>query len=79
MIKLYETTFCPYCDIVKDRLNELGLEFESVIVPSPHHLREIVQELSGQSLVPVIVDGDEVINDSQRILEYLSKYQSNTN
>ncbi len=79
MIKLYETTFCPYCDIVKDRLNELGLEFESVIVPSPHHLREIVQELSGQSLVPVIVDGDEVINDSQRIIEYLSKYQSNTN
>ncbi|MCH7619845.1 MAG: glutathione S-transferase N-terminal domain-containing protein [Candidatus Marinimicrobia bacterium] len=79
MIKLYETTFCPYCDIVKDRLNELGLEFESVIVPSPRHRRKIVQELSGQSLVPIIVDGDEVINDSQRIIEYLSKYQSNTN
>ena len=79
MIKLYETTFCPYCKIVKDRLNELGLEFESVTVPFLRYRRKIVQELSGQSLMPVIVDGDEVINDSQRILEYLSKYQSNTN
>ena len=79
MIKLYEITFCPYCDIVKDRLNELGLEFESVIVPFLHHRREMVRELSGQSLVPVIVDGDEVINDSQRILEYLSKYRSSRN
>jgi len=79
MIKLYETAFCSYCEIVKDRLHELGLEFESVMVPIPHDRREIVQELSGQSLVPVIVDGEEVINDSQRILEYLSKYQSSIN
>ena len=79
MIKLYKIAFCPYCDIVKDRLKELGLEFEIVIVPFSHHRRKIVQELSGQSLVPVIVDGDEVINDSQMILKYLSKYQPSAN
>lgn len=78
MIELYETDYCPYCDIVKDTLEELALDYKVVSVPSPHHLRTEVQELSGQSLVPVIVDGDDVINDSRRIIQYLkSKYLSN--
>ncbi len=76
MIKLYETEYCPFCDIVIDKLDELELEYRTVSVPSPHHLRTEVQELSGQSLVPVIVDGEDIINDSRRIIKYLnSKYE----
>ena len=78
MIELYETDFCPYCDIVKETLEELELNYKVVPVPSPQHLRTEVKELSGQSLVPVIVDGDEVINDSRRIIQYLkNKYSIN--
>lgn len=78
MIELYETDQCPYCDIVKDKLDELKLDYTTIAVPSPSHLRSEVQELSGQSLVPIIVDGEEVINDSQRIIQYLnSKYSLN--
>src|SRR5262249_27762181 len=33
--------------------------------------RSQLKELSGQTLVPVLVDGDEVVPDSTRILEYL--------
>ena len=72
MIKLYETGYCPFCGIVKDKLDELELEYTTIAVPSSHHLRTEVQELSGQSLVPVIVDGEDVINDSRRIIQYLN-------
>lgn len=78
MIELYETDQCPFCDIVKDELDLLELEYRTVSVPSPHHLRTEVKELSGQSLVPIIVDGEEVINDSRKIIQYLnSKYERN--
>jgi glutathione S-transferase len=30
-----------------------------------------IAELTGQRRVPVLVDGDEVIHDSKRIVEYL--------
>ena len=30
-----------------------------------------IEELTGQRRVPVLVDGDEVIHDSRRILQYL--------
>lgn len=78
MIRLFETNFCPYCDIVKETLEELKLDYKIVSVPSPHHLRTEVQELSGQSLVPIIVDEGEVITDSRRIINYLqNKYAHN--
>lgn len=33
--------------------------------------RDIVEEVSGQRLVPVLVDGDKVINDSKRVVKHL--------
>jgi glutathione S-transferase len=33
--------------------------------------RPEIEELTGQRRIPVLVDGDEVISDSKRILEYL--------
>ena len=33
--------------------------------------RAEIEELTGQTRVPVLIDGDEVIHDSKRILEYL--------
>jgi len=79
MIELYETSYCPFCNIVKERLEDLNLEYTAILVPSPLRQRQIVQEISGQTLVPVIVDGDEVINGSQRIIEYLSTKYPDSN
>ena len=79
MIELYETAYCPFCSMVKEQLEELKLEYTTIIVQSPLHQRQIVQDISGQSLVPVIVDGDAVINDSRRIIEYLSDKYSSSN
>lgn len=72
-MELYEIDMCPYCDKVRKKLESLDLEYESVSVPKPHSERDTVHELSGQRSVPVLVDGDEVIADSSRIVDYLEE------
>ncbi len=73
MIHLYHLTGCPYCHMVRDRLDDLGLEYESVEVPGPHFERTEVFRVSGQYTVPVLVDGDVVLADENEIMAYLNK------
>jgi glutaredoxin 3 len=61
---------CP-CGAVARRLRKLGIEHETLRVPYRRVDRHEIVELTRQSRVPVLVDGDEVIHDSKRILEYL--------
>jgi hypothetical protein len=61
---------CP-CGAVERRLRRLGLEHRVERVPYRRSQRPEIEELTRQSRVPVLVDGDEVIHDSKRILEYL--------
>jgi len=75
-IELYELKGCPYCEKVKRKLDELGLEYESHYVPSAHSQRTKVKELSGQTQVPVIVDGEHGVdgmNESDDIVRYLEE------
>jgi glutathione S-transferase len=58
---------------VARRLKRQGIEFDEVRVPQRRKQRTEILELTGQDWVPVIVDGEEVIHDSHRILEYLSR------
>jgi len=57
--------------MVRDVLKNLGIEYEKIDVPWPHHLRKKVQEVSGQTTVPVLVDGDVVLSDEYEIIDYL--------
>jgi glutathione S-transferase len=59
------------CGKVARRLRSMGIEYQEVRVPFMKRDRPEVEELSGQRWVPVLVDGEEVIHDSHRILEYL--------
>jgi glutathione S-transferase len=61
---------CP-CGAVERRLRKQGLEHRSERVPQRRSKRPEIEELTRQRRVPVLVDGDEVIHDSKRILEYL--------
>ena len=61
---------CP-CGAVARRLRKLGIEYETLRVPYRRADRPEIVELTRQSRVPVLVDGDEVVHDSKRILEYL--------
>ncbi|GAB3415272.1 glutathione S-transferase N-terminal domain-containing protein [Haloparvum alkalitolerans] len=75
-ITLYELEGCPYCAKVKDKLAELGLEYDSVMVPRSHGERDEVKAVSGQTGVPVLVDeahGVEGMPESDDIVEYLEE------
>ena len=75
-LTLYELEGCPYCAKVINKLDELELEYDSVMVPSSHSDRTEVQEVSGQTGVPVLVDeehGVEGMPESDDIVEYLEE------
>jgi glutaredoxin 3 len=61
---------CP-CGAVERRLRKLGVEHRTERLPYNRRNRPEITELTGQSRVPVLVDGDEVVHDSRRILQYL--------
>jgi len=70
-MKLYNADWCWYCQRVREKLDALGLTYEVVEVPVPHSKRREVLQVSGQTSVPVLVDGDTVIDDDDRIIPYL--------
>ncbi len=75
-ITLYEQDGCPFCAKVTETLDELGLEYDSVMVPSSHAQRDQVKEVSGQTGVPVLVDEEHDIEgmpESDDIIEYLEE------
>ena len=75
-LELYELEGCPYCAKVKRKLDELGLEYESHMVPRAHSERTEVEAVSGQTGVPVLVDeenGVEGMPESDDIVAYLEK------
>ena len=75
-LELYELEGCPYCAKVKNKLDELDLEYDSHMVPRSHDERTEVEEVSGQTGVPVLVDeaeGVEGMPESDDIVAYLEK------
>ena len=61
---------CP-CGSVARRLRRHGVDHRTERVPYRRADRPEIVELTGQTRVPVLVDGDEVIHDSKRIGQYL--------
>jgi glutathione S-transferase len=61
---------CP-CGAVERRLRKLKLEHETHRVPYRKARRPEIVELTRQRRVPVLIDGDEIVHDSRRILQYL--------
>ena len=75
-LELYELEGCPYCAKVIETLDELGLAYESHMVPRSHSERTEVEAVSGQTGVPVLVDeehGVEGMPESDDIVEYLEE------
>ena len=73
---LYHVTWCPDCEVVRQKLTDLHIEYEQVIVPDFRPMRKVVQEVSGQYYVPVLKDGDIVLTETDDILDYLDKTYS---
>jgi len=72
---LYQLDGCPYCEKVADRLDELGVDYETTWVEALHSERDEVKRVSGQRAVPVLVDEDHGVTmaESDRILAFLEQ------
>jgi glutathione S-transferase len=71
VITLYRAPFSTNVERVAIALALKDLETESVVIS--YEDRSPVVEVSGQGLVPVIVDDGEVVADSTRILRHLDE------
>lgn len=70
---LYRLEGCPFCELVADELDDLGLDYDSVWVEGRHSRRNEVKAVSGQRQVPVLVDEAHgaTLAESERIVEFL--------
>jgi glutaredoxin/uncharacterized protein (DUF302 family) len=72
-MKLYQAEWCPFSHRVRAKLTELGIDYELVNVPAPSKQRRDLEKVAGTTAIPVLVDGQNVISDSEEALSYLEK------
>ena len=74
MITLYQLEYCPWWMQVRNFLSSRNIPFQVRNVEKLHSQRKEVFALGlEQSDVPVVVDGDVILQDSQKIMEYLDE------
>ena len=72
MITLYQLERCPWCAAARQGMRNVGIDRYTIVnVPREREQRDILEELTGQRMVPVLVDDDMVIWDSRRIVRYV--------
>jgi glutathione S-transferase len=73
ILELYQFEGCPFCSKVRNKLTELKIDFIARQVDKEDRSR--VEEVSGQTNVPVLVDPntETVMPESDDIVEYLEE------
>ncbi len=72
-IALYQREGCPYCQLVRKKLEALDLSVLIVPVEEQGKDRKELIRISGQQKVPTLVDGAVAVMETVNILEYLDK------
>lgn len=72
-VKVYSTSTCPYCTMVKDFLKKNNIKFEAIDVGLDQDKAQEMMNKSGQMGVPVIdIDGEIIVGfDKARISKSL--------
>jgi glutaredoxin len=71
MLTLYQAEWCSYTHPVRQLMTELGLTYITVNVPADREARTELLAIAGQESIPVLIDGDQVLSDSDEIIEHL--------
>ena len=71
MLTLYQAEWCSYTHPVRQLMTELGLTYITVNVPADREARTELLAVAGQEGIPVLVDGDKILTDSDEIIEHL--------
>jgi len=72
-MKLYQAEWCPFSHRVRAKLTELGIDYELINVPASSMKRRDLEKVAGTTAIPVLVDGQHIISDSDEALSYLEK------
>jgi glutaredoxin 3 len=72
-MKLYQAEWCPFSHRVRAKLTELGIDYELVNVPASSKQRRDLEKVAGTTAIPVLVDGQKIISNSDEALSYLEK------
>ena len=72
-VKIYTTPTCPYCQALKEWLNEKNYQYENADVSMDEKAREEMIDKSGQMGVPVLdIEGEIIIGfDKEKIVDLL--------
>jgi mycoredoxin len=73
-MRLYQAEWCPFSHRVRAKLTELGVEYEAVNVSASARERPELEALTGSASIPVLVDGETVISDSDEIIAHLQDH-----
>lgn len=60
-VKIYSTTWCVYCRMVKEYLGKLGVPFQEIDIEKDPKAAEYIMGKSHSAAVPQIEIGDKVI------------------
>ena len=73
-VKVYSTPTCPYCDILKEFLEQKNIEFETADVSQDKAAQDYILEKTGKMAVPVTeIDGEIVVGfDRPKIVKLLN-------
>lgn len=78
MIQLYQFPISHYCEKVRWALDFKGVEYQTINLLPGFHIKKIKQA-NPKSSVPVLIDGEETLQNSADIITYLdTKYPQNT-
>lgn len=61
LVRIYSLPWCGPCQVVKNYLDEIGVDYEEITVPGLKEDRGEVMRVSGQYSIPVITIEDQVI------------------
>jgi len=76
VMKLYNKPECPFCWKVRLALAELDIDVEIIDHQSPEHIDEW-RAITPRKTVPILVNNDMVVFESNVILEYLHDISGN--
>lgn len=73
-VRVFSTTYCPYCFALKEFLKEKNVEFEDIDISQDRKALEEMVQKSGQMGVPVAeIDREIVVGfDKEKICQLLN-------
>jgi glutathione S-transferase len=70
-MRLYQAEWCTFSHRVRAKLTELGIDYAIVSVSASGKGRAELEGMAGAKAIPVLVDGDRIITDSDEAISYL--------